>query len=160
MHDVAGDAYFNYNFIRSTVRDETSDGLMIVHTRDMNLQSEIARGSNYYTYSALYGGCVVAVKVFKGPGAEQNWKDNVALTKDLFHPNVTKMIGVSGENTKNPHIVYGISDKKMTLLLAKALRTDLNKSVQLSIKTVKGLAVWIAVSAISPLTYMYMSRRD
>lgn len=71
MHDVAGDAYFNYNFIRSTVRDETSDGLMIVHTRDMNLQSEIARGSNYYTYSALYGGCVVAVKVFKGPGAEQ-----------------------------------------------------------------------------------------
>ena len=40
------------------------------------------------------------------------------------------------------HIILmeiSVSDRKMSSLLAKALRTDLNKSVQLSMKTVSNL---------------------
>ena len=72
------------------------------------------------------------------------------------HSNVPKIVGISGGNrTESPFIVFhgsefqhspthilmgiSVSDRKMNSLLAKALRTDLNKSVQLSMKTVSYL---------------------
>ena len=50
-------------------------------------------------------------------------------------------VEVSFQNSLQRIILMGISvsDKKMNSLLAKALRTDLNKSVQLSMKTVSYL---------------------
>ena len=70
------------------------------------------------------------------------------------HSNVPKIVGISGENiSESPFIIFhgsellafspthhnlwgSVSDRKMNSLLAKALRTDLTKSVQLSMKTV------------------------
>ncbi|EDR08777.1 uncharacterized protein LACBIDRAFT_297379 [Laccaria bicolor S238N-H82] len=126
--------------------DETSDGLMIVHPKDIDLHRQLTSGSNYRTHSAFYGGRVVAVKVFDGPHAKQSWKLNLTLTKNFFHSNVPKIVGISDENiSETPFIVFhGIPDRKMNSLLARALRTDLNKSVQLSMKTVKGLAAGLS----------------
>ncbi|EDR10414.1 uncharacterized protein LACBIDRAFT_317314 [Laccaria bicolor S238N-H82] len=128
------------------VRDETSDGLMIVHPKDIDLHGQLTSGRNYRTHSAFHRGRVVAVKVFDGPRAKQSWKLNLTLAKNLLHSNVPKTIGISGENIwGSPFIVFqGISDRKMNSLLAKTLRTDLNKSVQLSMKTVKGLAAGLS----------------
>ncbi|KIJ95592.1 hypothetical protein K443DRAFT_323237 [Laccaria amethystina LaAM-08-1] len=128
------------------VSDETSDGLKIVHREDIDFHRQLTSGSNYCTHSAFYGGRVVAVKVFHGPRAKESWKLNHAWAKSFLHSNVSKIVGISGENeSESPFLVVdGVSDRKMNSLLAKALRTDLNKSVQLSMKTVKGLAAGLS----------------
>ncbi|KIK07078.1 hypothetical protein K443DRAFT_673652 [Laccaria amethystina LaAM-08-1] len=131
---------------RREVREETSDGLKIVHLEDIDLRRQLTTGSNYCTHSAFYGGRVVAVKVFHGPCAKQSQELNLTLAKNFLHSNVPKIVGISGEKrSESPFIIFdGISDRKMNSLLAKALRIDLNGSVELSIKTVKGLAAGLS----------------
>jgi len=74
---------------------------------------------------------------------------------DPSHSNVPKIIGVSDKSSANSFIVFRggkpydsrvdlclnivkelVSEKRIQPLLAKALRTDLNRSVELSMKTV------------------------
>ncbi|EDR09537.1 uncharacterized protein LACBIDRAFT_318699 [Laccaria bicolor S238N-H82] len=137
------------------VCEETSDGLMIIPSKDIDLHRQLTSGSNYRIHSAFYGGRVVAVKVFDGPRAKQSWELNLTSAQNFFHSNVPKIVGVSGKNISgSPFIVFcGISGRKMNSLLAKALRNDLNKSVQLSMKTVKGLAAGLSyIESQNPLS--------
>ena len=72
------------------------------------------------------------------------------------HSNMPKIVGVSDESSEVPFVVFHggklssffrnyllpfimklVSEKKLQSLIAKALRTDLNKSVELSMKAVR-----------------------
>jgi len=69
----------------------------------------------------------------------------VELYKKLFHRNVPNIVGISHESSINPFVIFsGVSDKRMQSLLAKALHSDLNKGVELSMRSVKGLAAGLS----------------
>jgi len=71
---------------------------------------------------------------------------DVAFSKEFLHSNVLKIVGVSDEKSKNHFVLFrGItSEQKMQSRIAKALRTDLNMSVQISMKAVKGIAAGLS----------------
>ncbi|KAF7352189.1 hypothetical protein MVEN_01182200 [Mycena venus] len=123
---------------------EEEDGIKIIRRVDLKLKQTIGRRSGYYLHTGQNEGRAVIVKVFNrglGLSIRQRLKSTAALSRELMHPNLLQMEGISSSTSLVHFIVYeGVHWKNAEGPLAVALKTDLNRSITLGFRMVEGLS--------------------
>ncbi|KAJ7868171.1 hypothetical protein B0H13DRAFT_2670332 [Mycena leptocephala] len=119
-------------------RLEDEDGIMIIPSQDLKLVRQIGSGSGYFLHAGQNNGRAAIFKVFnRGPTVRQQLESTVALSKDVLHPNVLRIEGISSPVSLTHFIVYeDVFWKNAEGPLATALRNDLQKSITLGFKMV------------------------
>ncbi|KAJ7629748.1 hypothetical protein DFH06DRAFT_1225320 [Mycena polygramma] len=127
---------------RRREKDSDDGGLKIIRTKHLKLSLEIGAGPGYLLHAGEIKGRAVIVKVFdSAPNARERLESTVALSKELMHPNVLRMEGISSPQSLTHFIAYEDAHrKKAEVTLATALREDLTRSIALGFKMIAGLS--------------------
>ncbi|KAJ7889725.1 hypothetical protein B0H13DRAFT_882595 [Mycena leptocephala] len=132
-------------------RLEDTDGIMIIPNQDLKLVRQIGSGSGYFLHAGQNNGHAVIVKVFnRGRTVRQQLESTVALSKDVLHPNVLRIEGISSPASLIHFIAYEDVFWKMAEgPLAAALKNDLQRSITLGFKMIEGLSVGLGSCVLS-----------
>ncbi|KAJ6553298.1 hypothetical protein B0H19DRAFT_1263694 [Mycena capillaripes] len=140
-------------------RDEdTKDGIEIIQTKHLKLALEIGSGHGYFLHAGQIKGQAVIIKVFNEGPTVRELKSTVALSKNLLHPNVLRLEGVSSPTPSTQFIAYEHAHWKTAEgPLAAALKDNLAKSITLGFKMTRiaGLSAgmnYLGVQGISMAT--------
>ncbi|KAJ7651905.1 hypothetical protein B0H17DRAFT_1147501 [Mycena rosella] len=124
-------------------REDSEDGIDIIQKKDLKVTLQIASGPGYCLHAGEAKGRAVIVKVFN-PSAtvrEQQLELTVALSKEIMHPNVLRVEGVSSPESMPHFIIYGNAHWKTAEgPLADALKDDLIRSITLGFKMIARLS--------------------
>ncbi|KAF7352202.1 hypothetical protein MVEN_01183500 [Mycena venus] len=127
-------------------RMEGEDEIEIIRSADLELIREIGSGPGYLLHAGRNRNRAVIVKVFhKGPTVQQQLEMTVALSKELMHPNVLRIKGISSSHSPSRFIVYENGHcMNAEILLAAALKNDLARSVTLGFTMVAEVSAGIS----------------
>ncbi|KAJ7860594.1 hypothetical protein B0H14DRAFT_3863713 [Mycena olivaceomarginata] len=140
-------------------RLEEEDGIKIIPKEHLKLIHEIGRGPGYLLHAGRNNSRAVIVKVFnKGPTVRQQLESTVALSKELMHPNVLRIEGISSLASTSHFIVYENGHcKNAEGPLAAALKDDLARSITLGFKMIAGLSAGMNHLCLQGLSLGLMS---
>ncbi|KAF8205649.1 hypothetical protein K438DRAFT_1757003 [Mycena galopus ATCC 62051] len=129
-------------------RGLNDDGVKIISKENLKLIREISSGPGYFLHTGQANDRAVIVRVFNvglGPTVRHNLESIVALSKKFMHPNVLPLYGISSPKLVDHHfIVYEtVRSQNAAGPLAKALKTDLGRSITLAFKMMAGLSAGI-----------------
>ncbi|KAJ7269054.1 hypothetical protein C8J57DRAFT_1509267 [Mycena rebaudengoi] len=143
---------------------EEDDGFKIIKNRHLKLKFEIGGGPGYLIHAGLSKGRAVIVKVFHahaGPVSRQQLESTVALSRELLHPNVLRIEGVSSPKSLDHFIAYeNVFWKNAECPLAVALKENLERSIVLGFKMVGGLASGMNYLAIQGISFAAMGVKN
>ncbi|KAJ7833432.1 hypothetical protein B0H14DRAFT_2800709 [Mycena olivaceomarginata] len=129
--------------VKNRRRLEEQDGIQIIRSENLKLIQEIGSGPGYFLHAGQNQGRAVIIKVFnRGPTARQRLECTVALSKEVMHPNVLRIEGISSPASLIHFIAYeDVHWKNAEGPLAAALKDDLQRSITLGFKMIAGLSV-------------------
>ncbi|KAJ7768539.1 hypothetical protein B0H16DRAFT_1520155, partial [Mycena metata] len=121
---------------------EQGEDIKIIKKDHITLLREISGGPGYLLHAARTKKRAVILKVFNpSPAARECLESTVALTKNLMHPNVLRIKGVSSCKSPIHFIAYeGVYWTNATVPLARALGEDLSRSITLGFKLIAGIS--------------------
>ncbi|KAF7346692.1 hypothetical protein MSAN_01807000 [Mycena sanguinolenta] len=127
-------------------RMEGEDEIEIIRSTDLELTREIGSGPGYLLHAGRNKSRAVIVKVFhKSPTVRQQLESTVALSKELMHPNVLRMKGISSQHSPSRFIVYENGHcVNAEIILAAALKNDLARSITLGFTMVAEVSAGIS----------------
>ncbi|KAJ6559859.1 hypothetical protein B0H19DRAFT_106219 [Mycena capillaripes] len=125
---------------------EGEDEIEIIRSTDLELIREIGNGPGYLLHAGRNRSRAVIVKVFhRGPTVRQQLETTVTLSKELLHPNVLRIKGISSPISPSRFIVYENGHcVNAEILLAAALKSDLARSVTLGFTMVAEISAGIS----------------
>ncbi|KAF7372535.1 hypothetical protein MVEN_00115700 [Mycena venus] len=139
-------------------RLEEQDGIQIIRSETVKLIREIGSGPGYLLHAGQNNGRAVIVKVFnRGPTVRQHLESTVALSKEVMHPNVLRIEGISSPESPIQFIAYeDVHWKNAEGPLAVALKNDLQRSITLGFKMIAGLSagmnyLWVHGVSLGPM---------
>ncbi|KAJ7482010.1 hypothetical protein FB451DRAFT_1556145 [Mycena latifolia] len=115
----------------------------VIRHEHLKLTHEIGSGPGYFLHAGEAKGRAVILKVFNaGPTVRQQLESTVALSKELLHPNVLRIEGISSPAALTHFIAYENAFwKSAEGPLAAALKdNDLMRSIRLGFKMVAGIS--------------------
>ncbi|KAF7358890.1 hypothetical protein MSAN_01229300 [Mycena sanguinolenta] len=125
---------------------ERGDEIEIIRSTDIELTREIGSGPGYLLHAGRNKSRAVIVKVFhKNPTVRQQLESTVTLSKELMHPNVLRIKGISSQHSLSRFIVYENGHcVNAEILLAAALKNDLARSITLGFTMVAEVSAGIS----------------
>ncbi|KAJ7432098.1 hypothetical protein B0H11DRAFT_2127452 [Mycena galericulata] len=138
---------------RTKRRRQDEDELEVIRIKRLKLTHEIGSGPGYLIHAGENKGRAIIVKVFNaGPTSRKQLELTVALSKELVHPNVLRIEGISAPTSPIHFIAYENVWKNAEGPLAAALKDDLSRSISLGLKMIAGISAgmnYLTVQGIS-----------
>ncbi|KAJ7431882.1 hypothetical protein B0H11DRAFT_2128222 [Mycena galericulata] len=138
---------------RTKRRRQDEDELEVIRIKRLKLTHEIGSGPGYLIHAGENKGRAIIVKVFNaGPTSRKQLELTVALSKELMHPNVLRIEGISAPTSPINFIAYENVWKNAEGPLAAALKDDLSRSISLGLKMIAGISAgmnYLTVQGIS-----------
>ncbi|KAJ7815879.1 hypothetical protein B0H14DRAFT_3475783 [Mycena olivaceomarginata] len=142
----SSDEYSSRQQAKEHRRLEEEEGFEIIRSKNVELIREIGGGPGYLLHAGQNKDLAVIVKVFnKNPTVRQQLESTVALSKELMHPNVLRIKGISPHHSPSHFIVYENGHStNAEIPLATALRNDLARSITLGFKMIAEISAGIS----------------